>query len=142
MDFEKIKSNLLAALGQLMVLRLIVTSPSEKVADLPALYVLLAALMAPWACLFVLVLGFLFFMRTHGDGVEDLTALADQLGRCCLVHTCDITDTEAVVEMVQAAESAMGKIDILINAAGMNAPKMLEDMDISDDSENGGGEEE
>ena len=65
----------------------------------------------------------------HGDGVEDLTALADQLGRCCLVHTCDITDTEAVVEMVQAAESAMGKIDILINAAGMNAPKMLEDMD-------------
>lgn len=59
MDFEKIKSNLLSALSQLMVLRLIVTSPSEKVADLPALYVLLAALMAPWACLFVLVLGFL-----------------------------------------------------------------------------------
>lgn len=59
MDFEKIKSNLLSALSQLMVLRLIVTSPSEKVADLPALYVLLAALMAPWACLFLLVLGFL-----------------------------------------------------------------------------------
>ena len=59
MDFEKIKSNLLSALSQLMVLRLIVTSPSEKVADLPALYVLLSALMAPWACLFLLALGFL-----------------------------------------------------------------------------------
>ena len=67
MDFEKIKSNLLSALGQLMVLRLIVTSPSEKVADLPALYVLLAALMAPWACLFVLVLGFL---RRYGARFE------------------------------------------------------------------------
>ena len=60
MDFEKIKSNLLSALSQLMVLRLIVTSPSEKVADLPALYVLLAALLAPWACVLALVLGFVF----------------------------------------------------------------------------------
>lgn len=67
MDFEKMKSNLLSALSQLMVLRLIVTSPSEKVADLPALYVLLAALMAPWACLLVLVLGFL---RRYGARFE------------------------------------------------------------------------
>ena len=57
MDFEQIKNNLLNALGQLMALRMIVTSPSERVADLPALYVLLAALMAPWACVVVLVLG-------------------------------------------------------------------------------------
>ena len=47
MDFEQIKNNLLSALGQLLALRVIVTSPSEKVADLPAMYVLLAALMAP-----------------------------------------------------------------------------------------------
>lgn len=74
MDFEKIKSNLLSALSQLMVLRLIVTSPSEKVADLPALYVLLAALMAPWVCLFVLALGFL---RHYGVRFErDVTRAA------------------------------------------------------------------
>ena len=60
MDFEKIKQNLLNALGQLMALRLIVSSPSRKVADLPAAYVLAAALMAPWVCVFMLVLGFLF----------------------------------------------------------------------------------
>ena len=57
MDFEQIKRNLLDALGQLLALRLIVTSTSEKVADLPALYVLLAALMAPGACVVVLLLG-------------------------------------------------------------------------------------
>jgi len=57
MDFEQIKQNLLNALGQLMALRVIVTSTSEKVADLPAIYVLLAALMAPWVCVAVLVLG-------------------------------------------------------------------------------------
>ena len=58
MDFEQIKSNLLDALGQLMVLRVIITSPSEKTADLPAVYVLLAALMAPRACVGALGLGF------------------------------------------------------------------------------------
>lgn len=74
MDFEKIKSNLLSAFSQLMVLRLIVTSPSEKVADLPALYVLLAALMAPWVCLLVLALGFL---RHYGVRFErDVTRAA------------------------------------------------------------------
>ena len=59
MDFEAIKENLLSAFRQLLVLRLIVTSPSEKVADLPALYVLIAVLIAPWVCLALLVLGFL-----------------------------------------------------------------------------------
>ena len=60
MDFEQIKNNLLNALGQLMALRVIVTSPREKVADLPAAYVLAAALMAPWVCVAALILGFIF----------------------------------------------------------------------------------
>ena len=60
MDFEKIKQNLTNALSQLMALRLIVSSPSCKAADLPAAYVLLAAVMAPWVCALLLVLGFIF----------------------------------------------------------------------------------
>lgn len=60
MDFEQIKNNLLNAVGQLMVLRVIVTSPSEKVADLPAIYVILAALFAPWVCAAAVVLGLVF----------------------------------------------------------------------------------
>lgn len=60
MDFESIKNNLLHALSQLMALRLIVTSPREKVADVPALYVLVAVLLAPRICVAALVLGFVF----------------------------------------------------------------------------------
>ena len=60
MDFERIRQNLADALRQLLALRMVVSSPSRKVADLPAAYVLLAALMAPWVCLFAVVLGFLF----------------------------------------------------------------------------------
>lgn len=60
MDFEQIKNNLLDALGKLMALRVIVTSPSEKVADLPALYAILAVLMAPWAVVLIVVLGLIF----------------------------------------------------------------------------------
>ena len=59
MDFEQIKNNLISAASQLLSLRVIVTSPSEKAADLPALSVLLAALLAPGACAVVVVLGFL-----------------------------------------------------------------------------------
>ena len=59
MDFEQIKNNLLSALGQLIALRVIVTSAREKVADLPALYVLLAALLTPYLCVAVVVLGLL-----------------------------------------------------------------------------------
>lgn len=59
MDFEQIKNNLLGALGQLMVLRMIVTSRSEKVADLPAIYVLLCALFAPGVVAMVALLGLL-----------------------------------------------------------------------------------
>ena len=59
MDFQQIQQNLLNALGQLLSLRLVVSSPNEKVADLPALYVLVAALMAPVPVAAAVVLGFL-----------------------------------------------------------------------------------
>ena len=60
MDFETIKNNAVNAFRQLSVLRVIVTSPNEKVADVPALYALAALLLAPWVCAAALVLGFLF----------------------------------------------------------------------------------
>ena len=60
MDFQSIKNNLMMFFAQLMALRLIVSSPNEKVADLPALYVILAVLLAPWVCVTALILGFIF----------------------------------------------------------------------------------
>ena len=50
MDFETIKNNAMNAFRQLSVLRVIVPSPNEKVADVPALYALAAVLLAPWVC--------------------------------------------------------------------------------------------
>lgn len=63
------------------------------------------------------------------EDLSDLLALAEEKGVKCLHFACDITDTAAVREMVLAAEEAMGRIDILINSAGMNIVKMMEDMD-------------
>ena len=69
MDFETIKNNAINAFRQLMVLRVIVTSPNEKVADVHAL---VALLLAPWVCAAVLVLGFLFKygIRFEKDAVK------------------------------------------------------------------------
>ena len=58
MDFETIKNNAMNAFRQLSVLRVIVTSPNEKVADVPALYALAAVLLAPWVCGAALLLTF------------------------------------------------------------------------------------
>ena len=72
MDFETIKNNAINAFRQLTVLRVNVTSPNEKVADVPALYALVALLLAPWVCAAVLVLGFLFKygIRFEKDAVK------------------------------------------------------------------------
>jgi len=72
MDFEQIKQNLLNALAQLMALRVIVTSPREKVADLPAMYVLLAALLSPGMCVAVVLLGLVtrHAVRFENDAVK------------------------------------------------------------------------
>lgn len=59
-DFERIMQNLKGAFAQLMALRLIVSSPSRKVADVPAAYALLCAVLAPWVCVFMVAVGFLF----------------------------------------------------------------------------------
>ena len=59
MDFEEIKRNLLAALSRLLATRVLVSSAHEKIADLPALYVLAAVLLAPWLCAAVAALALL-----------------------------------------------------------------------------------
>ena len=65
----------------------------------------------------------------HPEEAEDVRAYAETLGRQCILYACDVTSSAAVKEMVTAAADAMGRIDILINSAGTNQPKMLEEMD-------------
>ena len=66
------------------------------------------------------------------EDIADMLALAEEKGVQCIHHACDVTKTASVQEMVAAAEAAFGRIDILVNSAGMNIVKMVEDMD--DDS--------
>lgn len=62
-------------------------------------------------------------------GNDEMTTYAKENGTQFWLHSCDVLDSNAVVEMVQMAVAKMGRIDILINSAGRNITKMIEDMD-------------
>lgn len=54
-----------------------------------------------------------------GRNVEKLEALAVELGERVSVLPADLSDPEAGVALVKAADEAMGQIDILVNNAGL-----------------------
>lgn len=64
-----------------------------------------------------------------GGGIGEMQTFAQGLGVRC--HHCagDVTAPGMPGKIVDQAESKMGRIDILVNSAGMNRPKMLECMD-------------
>lgn len=65
----------------------------------------------------------------HTDGCEDLIELAERCGVKCHLLSCDITSEEGPAEVAKTCSEKMGGVDILINSAGCNHPKMLADMD-------------
>lgn len=58
----------------------------------------------------------------------------EELGVKCYAHKCDVTDNDEVRQMVSDVEQHFGKIDILINNAGVGDTAPAEDM--SDDTWN------
>lgn len=54
------------------------------------------------------------------------------MGRRAIAISCDVTNKAAVESMVEEAAKAMGRIDILINNAGMNIRKLMVDIEESD----------
>jgi gluconate 5-dehydrogenase len=57
------------------------------------------------------------------DGERNATAreyIIREYGRECTTATCDITDAEQVGNTIAAVESKFGKLNILINSAGIN----------------------
>ena len=63
------------------------------------------------------------------DYDEEVLEVAQASGVNLHLHACNILESEAVVEMVKYAKRKMGRIDILVNSAGKNVLKMIEDMD-------------
>jgi len=54
--------------------------------------------------------------------LEALKGEIEKLGRRALVVTCDVTDEAAVQRMVAKTTETFGRIDILVNAAGVTGP--------------------
>lgn len=66
----------------------------------------------------------------HADQLE--SALAEILagtGRRGTFVPCDMTDRAAVAKLAETAVERMGKVDILINNAGQNAPQPIDQVD-------------
>jgi len=54
--------------------------------------------------------------------LEALRAEVEQLGRRAFIVPCDVTDEAAVEKMVARSVETFGRIDILVNAAGVTGP--------------------
>lgn len=66
----------------------------------------------------------------HIEGQADLAqAVADQCSHESLCYQADITDDNACKAMVQAATQQWGRVDVLVNSAGINNPVEHTDLD-------------
>ena len=66
---------------------------------------------------------------------QPLQETADAIGAAggaASVYACDVADSAHVRDTAAAIQTAFGKVDILINNAGIPAPRSFEDTDISD----------
>lgn len=63
--------------------------------------------------------------NTDRPGAEDVAEKIKQLGRKAVVIQADISNAEAVKEMVRLAKQEFGRIDILVNNAGILLEKYL-----------------
>jgi len=58
--------------------------------------------------------------------------IADDYGRRCISAACDVTDPAQVAAAVRAAVDEFGRIDVLINSAGINIRGAIEDVSPED----------
>ncbi len=66
----------------------------------------------------------------------DVTAVAGEIeaayGHPCLGKACDVTDPDQVRVLVQTTIDSFGKIDVLINNAGINIRGRIEDLSLEE----------
>lgn len=66
------------------------------------------------------------------DKLEQVRRDIEQLGRKCIPVSCDITKPDDIKKMVREVVENLGKIDILVNSAGINIPKPAEEYPLED----------
>ena len=64
-------------------------------------------------------------LALSGTRRDALEALAGELGERAHVLPCDLSDSAAVEALVPAAEAAMGRLDVLVNNAGVTRDNLL-----------------
>ena len=64
-------------------------------------------------------------LALSGTRRDALEALAGELGERAYVLPCDLSDSSAVEALVPAAEAAMGRLDVLVNNAGVTRDNLF-----------------
>jgi gluconate 5-dehydrogenase len=73
-----------------------------------------------------------FLVSRRRNGCEDIIEFAEQTGRTCIHCSCDVTKSDEVADTISRVHAASGKIDILVNSAGMNILKFIDELDNAD----------
>ena len=72
---------------------------------------------------------------SNGAAAEDTAAAARDFGAKTIIRQCDVTDEAGVRDMVQAVRETFGRMDVLVNNAGITSntgPEDLEGMDMDE----------
>ncbi len=64
--------------------------------------------------------GVMLVSRTRDEAEASVAEIARDFGHRAIGYAADVTDAGAVDQMLTAAESELGAVDILINSAGIN----------------------
>lgn len=69
-----------------------------------------------------------------GRGEEKLRGVVEEAGHGVMIpYACDVADRGQAASLIAHATDRFGKVDILVNAAGVNTPKrMMSDLDPAD----------
>ena len=66
------------------------------------------------------------------DPLESTRQRIESAGGVALVQQTDVTDPQSVTELFDAADSAFGRVDVLVNNAGITGQVNLVDLDDSE----------
>jgi len=70
--------------------------------------------------------------RDEKTNKESETGIRETYGVDCRSYVCDVTDEDSIRSTVKSAVDHFGKIDILINSAGINIRGKIEDLSMAD----------